>query len=156
MGTWGNAVYRVACCVVLCSVVLSLFPEGKMKELLHTFFGIFLTVIFLSSVSGMELPDLKEFSADYLGQAQTAVSAGEDYTRYQYRELIKERLEAYILDIAESNGWHLTVHVEVDEDGCPVSAALRGEISSDERRTLESIISKDLGIAKEDQQWNGS
>ena len=155
MGMLGNAVYRVLCSVIACSIILSLFPEGRMKELLRGFSGIFLTVILLSFLPGMKLPDLEGIGGDYFRQAQKAAAAGEDYARHQYREYIKQRLEAYILDTAKTIGCELRVHVEVDGNGCPVSAALWGDISPEERRELETILSEELGIAKEDQQWNG-
>ena len=150
-----SALHRFLCGVVLCSIVLSLFPEGRMKELLRMFTGIFLSVILLSSIPSVKLPDFEGIKEDYLQQAQTAAADGENYTRQQYLKFIKQQLEAYILDIAHRNGCALTVRVEVDGDGYPVSVALWGNVSSDERKALEVIISEELGIAKEDQQWNG-
>ena len=155
MGMLGNAVYRFLCCVILCGILCALFPDGKIKGLVRTFLGIFLTVILLSSFSVVELPDLEEIKGDYLQQAQTAAFAGEEYTRQQYRELIKQRVEAYILDTARQYGCALTVQVEVDGDGYPVSAVLWGDIMPAEQKKLETRIAEDLGIAKEDQHWNG-
>ena len=156
MGALGSTAYRVVCGVVLCGIALSLFPEGRMKSMLHMACGLFLTVLLLTAISGVKLPEFEEFGGEFYEQAQAAAAAGEDYTRQQYRELIKQRLEAYILDIAHRKDCVLTVHVEVDGDGRPVSAVLQGNIPEEKRRELEEVIAEELGIAKEDQQWNGS
>ena len=155
MGIVGSAVYRFVCCVILCGVLFSLVPDGRIKELLRTCFGIFLTVILLSVLSGVELSDLQSISWDYVQQAQSAADAGEAYARQQYREFIKQKLEAYILDIAKEYGCSLSVQVIVDAEGYPVSVTLWGDIATDERKKLEVVIAEELGIAKEDQQWNG-
>lgn len=156
MGMLGNTVYRFLCCVILCGILFSLFPDGKMKGLLRTCFGIFLTVALLSSFAGVELPDFAILRENYQQQAKEAALTGEAYTRQQFREFIKAHLEAYILDTASQYGCALTVSVEVDGDGYPVSAALWGEVTPAEQKKLETVISEELGIAKEDQHWNGS
>ena len=155
MGMLGGAVYRFACCVVVCSILISLVPDGRMKELLHICFGIFLTVIFLNVFTVVQLPDLEDIRTDYRQQAQSAADAGEAYAQQQYREFIKQKLEAYILDIAKEWDCTLTVHVDVDSEGYPVSATLWGDVTDNEQKQLERYIAEELGIAKEDQQWNG-
>lgn len=155
MGMLGSAVYRFACCVVVSSILISLVPDGRMKELLHICFGIFLTVILLSVFSVVQLPDPEDIRTDYLQQAQSAADAGEAYARQQYREFIKQKLEAYILDIAKEWGCTLTVHVDVDEEGYPVSVTIWSDVTDNERKQLERYIAEELGISKEDQQWNG-
>ena len=37
----------------------------------------------------------------------------------------------------------------------PEQVILSGEVSGDDREELESILTEELGIAKEEQQWNG-
>lgn len=155
MDMLGSAVYRFVCCVILCGILFSLVPDGRMKELLRSCFGIFLTVVLLSVLSVIKLPDPETIREDYQQQAQSAADAGEAYARQQYREFIKQELEAYILDIAKEYGCTLIAHVNVDDEGYPASAVLWGDITVEEQKKLEAVIAEDLGIAKEDQQWNG-
>lgn len=155
MSVLGSFTYRILCSVVLYSILSSLLPEGQIKKQLRIVFGIFLTMILLSSAVDFELPDFEGIKADFEHQAQTAVAAGEAYSLQQKQKIIKETLEAYILDKADTYGCRLTVRVEVNDDGYPESVYLWGKIPSDIQKKMESMLSEELGIAKEDQQWNG-
>lgn len=149
-------ILRILCCVLFCGVVLSVFPQGSVKNLLRTCTGIFLTILLLSPVTDMRLPSLDGISQNYLQQSRTAVAEGEDYARRQRCAFIKESLEAYILDKAGKLGCELSAAVEVDEEGYPVCVVLWGDIPDNTRKKLEAMLWEELGIAKEDQQWNGS
>ncbi len=155
MSVLEDFIYRILCCVVLYSILSSLFPEGQIKRQLQIIFGIFLTVILLSSAVDYELPDFEGVMEDFLQQAQTASAAGEAYALQQRHNIIKETLEAYILDKADAYGCNLSVSIEVNDDGYPACVYLWGDIPSDKQRKMESMLSQELGIAKEDQQWNG-
>ena len=69
--------------------------------------------------------------------------------------IIKSRVQAYILDKADSFGTSLEVEVILDQDHIPVSVELQGNISPYARAQLTEIIEEDLGIPKEHQLWIG-
>lgn len=151
----GTYVFRLLCCAVVCGILLSLFPEGRMKGLFRLFAGIFLTVTLLRPEFPVSVPELTEIGSDYLKQGRAAAAEGEMEARQQRHRYIKETLEAYILDKAEAIGCRLSVQVELDRDGCPEQVILSGKISGEDRRKLERILTEELGIAKEEQHWNG-
>lgn len=151
-----NAVMRILCCTIMCVVVFSLFPDGKMKGVLRVAAGITLTITLLAPVSDLKLPDLEALGEDYLRQGSAATAVGEDYAGMCRQEFIKKEIEAYILDKADVLSCELSAAVEVNAEGYPISIVLWGDVSESQRRKLEDILWKDLGIAKEDQQWNGS
>jgi hypothetical protein len=70
-------------------------------------------------------------------------------------KLIKQETEAYILDKAQSLGCALEADVTVGEGLYPVpeSVLICGSISNQNRKLLEDILVKELGISKENQQW---
>ena len=149
-------ILRILCCALVCAVVLSLFPQGRVRNLLRTCAGIFLTILLLSPVTDMRLPSLDGISRNFLQQSRTAVAEGENYAHQQRCAIIKESLEAYILDKAGRLGCELSAAVEVDGEGYPVCVVLWGDVPDNTRKQLEAMLWEELGIAKEDQQWNGS
>lgn len=152
----GNYVFRLLCCAVLCSIVIVLFPEGRMKELVRTCTGVFLMVVLLSPVLKLKLPDINNAPLEeFFEQGKAASSAGEEYRILQRQKIIKEYLEAYIMDKGSSLVQDLSVYVEVDTQGVPTCVDLYGTCSYDEQRKMTVILEEELGIAKEDQRWNG-
>ena len=71
------------------------------------------------------------------------------------RDIIKARIQAYILDKADSFGTQLDVEVILDQDNIPTSVELRGNISPYAKAQLTGIITENLGIPKEYQLWTG-
>ena len=155
MNLFGNYIFRILCCAVLCSIVIILFPEGKMKELVRTCTGIVLTVVLLSPAVKCKLPDMDAPLEEFYEQGKTVASAGGDYAIWQRQKIIKETLEAYIIDKGSSMIQDLYVCVEVDTQGIPTGVDLYGSYSHDEKQKMTMILEEELGIAKEDQRWNG-
>ena len=54
-------------------------------------------------------------------------------------------------------GADITVSVSIANKGTqiPVSAEIHGNVSAYTRECIEKILNDDLGIARENQQWNG-
>lgn len=73
----------------------------------------------------------------------------------ELRTIIKSRVEAYILDKAESYGAKLKVEVMLSEDQVPVPMSVRitGSISPYGKKMVTQLIREDLGIASEEQVW---
>lgn len=151
----GAYVFRILCCGAVCGAVLSLFPESRMKGMVRILAGAFLTITVLRPGISLELQDPEDWLHDYRQQGQQAAAAGEDYAHRQKQQFIKEALEAYILDKAASLGCSLAAQVELDEEGCPTGVVLSGSVTEESRRELEAFLWEELGITKEDQQWNG-
>jgi len=70
--------------------------------------------------------------------------------------IIKDNVQAYILDKANSYGVDLTVDVTLSEGEipAPVSVSLTGDVAPYTKRLLSEMIEKDLGIGTEAQIWN--
>lgn len=149
-------ILRILCGALFCGVVLSFFPQGRFRNLLQTSAGIFLSILVLLPAADIRFPQSDGIPRDYLRRSQAAVEEGENYARQQRCTIIKESLEAYILDKAGKLGWEISAAVETDEEGYPVSVVLWADVPDDIRKELEAMLWEELGIAKEDQQWNGS
>lgn len=151
----GQYVVSLTAAALISGILLSLFPEGTMRTLLRLVCGTVLAVTALAPLTDLKLPDLDSVMQDYLPEGQAASDLGEDMARAERQELIKLGLEAYILDKAEAAGCQVLPTVTLDGEGNPVSVILTGEVTTSQRQQLEEVITKDLGIPKEDQQWTG-
>lgn len=150
----GLYVYRILCAAVFCAITVSLFPDGKIKSLLRLFSGIFLIIVLLQPGIKISLQDYREMGDKYFRQGREAAMEGDsDARKFRYR-FIKENVEAYILDKAENLGYDLSVRVMLDEDGYPKRVFLAGNVSENDKEKLEQMLTEDLGISKEEQQWS--
>ena len=62
-------------------------------------------------------------------------------------------LESYILDKADALGLSPAVSVTVDPEGLPTGVCIEGSYTQEQQTALQTVITNDLGISKEDQQW---
>ena len=109
--------------------------------------------------AGKEVP----FSKDDTGydtvmmemEADARASGIEIANRDLLARIIQEKTEAYILDKAGQLGLQLQAEVSVSETEEPVpwAVVLSGEVKPDQKRRLEAILEQELGIARENQQW---
>lgn len=151
----GVYVYRILCAVVFCAIMLSLFPDGKTKSLLKFSSGVFLIIALFQPGLKISLQDYSDMGVNYLKQGRVVAMEGASDAQKHRHRFIKENVEAYILDKAEKLGSDLSVQIVLDEDGYPARVILNGNVSKDDKEELEQMLTEDLGIAKEEQQWNG-
>ncbi len=155
MASLKDCVLTLICAALVLGILLSVLEEGAMKNLLRLLGGVFLAVTVLQSLTGLELPDPEDLYRDFREQGLAAATMGEELASRERLEIIKGKLTAYILDKADALGARVEVQLTLDENGCPVHAALTGSVSPYVRRRLQQILREDLGIPEEEQQWNG-
>ena len=153
MAPFRQYVLSLTAAALLGGVLLACVPEGCGRKILRLVCGILLTVTALKPLGQLRLPNLDELSGEYRQQAEAAVAMGQEMARLEAREGIRKALEAYILDKAAELGMDVTPEIFLDESGIPVSIRLEGEISSELRQKMQTIITNDLGIPGEAQEW---
>ena len=150
-------VISVTTAAIVCGMLTAMLKKGAMQSLVKLLCGFFLAFSFLNPIGRLELKALPEdLGLDYR-EASDAAQEGERYTRNSIAEIIKEQTEAYILDKAAELGLSLEAEVFLSGDEIPVPESVRftGQASEIERRRMEMILEKDLGIAKENQTGTG-
>lgn len=143
---------------IICGMVQHMLPKGAIREWLQLIFGIFLTVTLLSPFAGGTSDSLLPSFPDYGKQARLEAAAGREMAGQAQKDIIKETLEAYVLDKAKDQGAAITVEI-ILSDGelpVPVTAAIHGEVTEKQKEMLISILEEDLGIPKEAQTWIGA
>lgn len=129
--------------------------NGTSGTLIKLLGGLFLAMAALSPVLKLDFAALADITAGYSAEGEAAAAYGEELAQNQYRAIIKERLEAYILDKAAGYEAQLEAEVTVNREGIPESAILRGAVSPYAKQQLKRILAEDLGIGEEAQTWIG-
>lgn len=139
--------------------ILTGFTDSKSATgvLLRMVSGLFLCIIAVRPLVDLNLSYLTGFVDTFEESAQTATAVGTSMADDALRQIIKTETEAYILDKATLYGLQLEVQVTLTDDAMPVpeSVRLTGSASPYAKSRLQTQISNDLGIPKEQQLWTG-
>lgn len=149
-------VLSVIAAAFLFGILSSMVDEkGSTGALLRLMGGLFLIFSILSPILKMDFTGITNFLEDFAVEGEYASASGEEMAEEEYRTIIIQQVEAYILDKASGLGLSLTVEVTLNADDLPESVTLCGAAAPYAKLQLQQIIEDDLGIAKENQRWTG-
>lgn len=149
---------RITIASLSCGILASILgKKGLCGRTVKFLCGIVVILTVIGPLVNIQTEDFKRFFRDLTLNADAVTSSGQEIAINEYADIINDRVEAYILDKAESLGAKLTVEVTLSEDMplVPCSVKLSGTISPYARKVLSDFIAKDLGINAEEQQWTG-
>ena len=145
---------KVICAALVCALAESLGGDGPGKAARRLVGGLFLVLAVLSPLGNMDLPRLDLDSLHR--EAESVTAQGTALAEQERLKVISDACEAYIWNKAAEMGMELQVRVELDRQGLPVRAELRGLASPLERQELTQVIVRELGLEKEDVLWTRS
>ena len=149
-------VLSVMSAAVIVAILCTFFGEkGIISAIMKVICGLFLTFVVINPVVRLNFSRMNDYLENFTLEGLEAASAGENMAREAEGDIIKSRVQAYILDKADSFGAQLDVEVVLDQDNVPVSVELSGDISPYARAQITGMITEDLGITKEHQLWIG-
>ncbi len=157
MGSIKAYVFRIIAAAIVCSIAGCLLkdktPSGRMVHLLC---GILMSITILSPIAGISFQNLTNIYSSISLDAEQYVTDGKKAAQEDAADIIKSQTEAYILDKAKSLGLQIAVEVELDVSNysVPCGAVITGAVSPYAKGTLETYMQEQLGIPKENQQWN--
>ncbi len=146
----------VTCAAVICGIALKILnSKGTCAVIGKMMGGIFLAVVVISPIAGIEFDLWSDWTDTFSQEASKAVAAGEREAEYAMAEIIKEQTRTYIMEKAKQMDLQLEVSVDVSKDALPVPESVRivGKLSPYAKNKLQEMIATDLGIPKEKQQW---
>lgn len=152
----GEYVLSVISASVIVAIICSFFEKkSAASSILRLLCGIFITFVVINPLVRLDFSMINDYFDDFTSEGQTVAAMGENMAREAEGDIIKSRVQAYILDKAKSYGAQLNVEVILDRDNIPISLELEGDISPYGKAQLTSVITEDFGIAKEHQRWIG-
>ena len=150
---------RYVICVVaaalLSGILTRLTQRCSSREIVRMLCGIFMTIVLIQPmIVRKEL--ILDSELQGLGKQAEAISEeGSAEAENLRKEFIKQRVEAYISNRAETIGAEIQASVSLGEDCVPVSVRITGKISPLNRSRLAQVIVSELGIPREQQEWIG-
>lgn len=141
---------------LVCSIVNLLIPKDSgHKGLIRMICGIFIAITTVSPIAKFKINDIQSYWSDIQTESDNIIDQGESVANTAYRDIIKERCEAYILDKASVMGLTIEVEVTLSDTipSSPYSVKIAGAISPYSKKRLKEIIVNDLAIPEERQKW---
>ena len=114
-----------------------------------------MTIVLIQPVIGRKKLILDSELQGLSKQAEAISEEGTAEAESLRKEFIKQRVEAYISNRAETIGAEIQASVSLGEDCVPVSVRITGKISPLNRSRLTQVIVSELGIPREQQEWIG-
>ena len=118
--------------------------------------GIFLVITLISPLVKIRFDDLGVLWEQISAEGDLLAQEGNDSTQEALSSVIKEDLEAYILDKADELGLTLKITVQMDQHNAvmPQTVKLQGAASPYQKRLLSAFMEEELGITEAQQEWN--
>ena len=118
--------------------------------------GIFLVITLISPLVKIRFDDLSSLWEQVSAEGNVLAKEGSNSTQEVLSTVIKEDLEAYILDKADELGLTLRITVQMDQHNAvmPQTVKLQGAASPYQKRLLSAFMEEELGITEAQQEWN--
>jgi len=149
-------ILKLLSAALLCGVAVGFFSEkSAVGAVIKMICGAVMVLTVVSPWTYIRIQDAADYFDRIQADGSLAAQLGENMAYEELGTIIKSRVEAYILDKAESYGAKLQVEVILSEDPVPTprSVHIRGRISPYGKKMMTQMIREDLGIASEDQVW---
>ncbi len=147
---------QITAAAMLCGIVTGILgKKGMLGTTVKLLSGIFMALAVVSPWLNLRLDSLQSFMGSISFDASSAVAEGEFSATQEMKAIIKQKVEAYILDKADSLGAEINANVSLCGDAMPApnGVTISGKFSPYAKSVLSAYIADDLGIDLEDQIW---
>lgn len=156
MAEVGGYFLRIISVALICAILTSLQSSGTgASRLIQLVAGLVLSLCVVTPLGGLSFTNFPESWDLEIDQGTHVVSDGKNMAWNEQAEIISKQTEAYILDKANDMGLEVEVSVTLEGDTWPVPVAvlLSGRASPYHRRSMEDMLSRDFGLARENVRW---
>lgn len=148
---------RVIAAAMICTIGSALCgKKGTIANICKLISGVYLTLVLAYPLVHFKLPQSNHKLEAISQEAENITANAQLDAKQQIAAVMKSEAEAYILDKAEQLGAQIQVSIQLDnsEYPIPVSSQVTGNLSPYAKKMLSDILTKDLGIAQEEQVWS--
>ena len=155
MGVIREYLLSVTGASALCGIVSAVTGKNTYSGIIRLICGAFLLFTVTAPLVRAEFTALPIPGEELVKEAENAVLKGVDYAAQARARIIKEELEAYIMDKASGLDAQINPQITLTDDTPPIPAKVTiiGTWTPAAKSQLERILTQDLGIAKEQQIW---
>ena len=145
----------IAAAIIVGIITSILKGKGSGASIIRLVSGIFLALVMLRPILRIEIQDFFSIYNNISLDTSEAVSNGKILAQEQLHSIIKENLEAYILDKASALQLDVDVDVFLTEElpPTPTSIKITGNASPYNKQVFQTFLSDEIGISKEQQIW---
>lgn len=150
-------ILSISAAAIICGIITNLVEKKSTNAaIVKLICGLFISITIIAPWTQIHFSDFSTYLGSLKIDATNAVANGSKIASESTAAIIKERVEAYILDKAASLNLDITVGVELSKDApqIPYSVIISGSVSPYKKNALQSIITENLGIPEENQVWN--
>ena len=148
-------IFQVICCAFVCAILNFLVQETKFQEIIKMINALILTLTIIQPIGDLNFDKMLQYDISYIEDAAYYRDIGEGQAQKALKQRIKEELETYILAEAKETNSEVTVEVMVGQDLTPEKVYLHGKVTPSAKQHLESFLTSQLSVAKENQIWTG-
>ena len=159
MNTMKTYLLTVVAASFLYSLIANFLTNGKCKKILSFIGTLLMTVTVLSPLAKLDATKMSKAIAELQLETEEWKTGVDIQNRELIGVLIKQKSEAYVLDKAEAMEVALSLEITLQDDGgypYPYRISIDGTWTEEEKHKLSIMISEDLGIPAERQEWNGT
>ena len=147
--------FGLVAAAMLLAMLNILLPKRVFRAIGKVTGGLILMLVLLRPVLGLRWEELSGKYQDYELQIRQQTEVYTQENRQQMEDIIEQQLNAYIWETAAEMGLDYEAAVETQlRDGVPYPMSVT--IYGDYHEGLSDRIFRDLGIAPELQNWEGS
>ena len=146
----------ITAAALLFSFASELLSNGKWKKISGFLGSMILVLTIISPVVSLDTDEVARSISKLWLETQAAQSGIEINSRELQSTLIKENMQTYIQERAMMLGVQLEADVRMKDNGqfpVPDRVVLHGLISVEQMEMLSRLISQDLGIPVDMQEW---
>lgn len=152
----GEYIISILIAAAICGIFTSLVSkEHASGGIIRMLCGIFIAVTVIYPLTKFQLQNFDLYLDNVQLDAEAAAKIGTQKVSSDTAALIKQELEAYILDKAASMGVSVSANVTLTEDVPPMPCAVEisGSVSPYNKKRLTSSIVNELGITEDQLIW---
>lgn len=141
---------------IVCSIAGSLVNSKTASgHLLRLLTGIVMVITILTPVHNISFTHITDYLENLNIQGEIYANNGTAEAKESMSVIIKDQIEAYILDKADRMDLDIAVEVALDDrnNSIPCGVTITGTLSPYAKGILGAYIEENLGIAKENQRW---
>ena len=151
-----NYILSIVVAGIVCAITQSLLnKKTAVGQILRILTGILMTITVISPIADIRFINITDYIDGLSYEADAYVADGKTMAQEGIGGIIKDQVEAYILDKATHMDLALAVEVELDDsnNSIPCGVTITGDASPYAKEVMRTYIEETLGIAKEKQRW---
>ncbi len=153
MARWSGWVYSTIVCAISCGIVSQMVSDSKGKDILRLLCGIILSISLFRPITTVNFREYLDAFRQNWYEADSYIADGQKIAAMEQADSIRAACETYIMNRAKALGTEIKAAVTLTNAGVPVFAEIYGKVEANIQKQLQTVLTTELGIPKENQKW---